>query len=153
METRQIVIFKLGDEEYGIDIMKVVEIVLYQAVRKVPDVPNYIEGIINLRGDIHPIYNFRKRFRMPERQTDENTKIIIIRTTEMNIGFIVDNVSEILNIPSNDIQGAPQLINPRADRKYILGVAKQEERMVVLLDVDKLVTDHDYSIMNQIVEE
>lgn len=152
METRQIVIFKLGEEEYGIDIMKVVEIVLYQEVRKVPDVPKYIEGIINLRGDIHPIYNFRKRFRMPERAIDDNTKIIVIRTTEMNVGFIVDNVSEILNIPSQDIQSAPKLINQRAEGKYILGVAKQEERMIVLLDVDKLVTDHDYSIMNEIIE-
>ena len=89
---RQIVIFKLGNEEYGVDITKVVEIVLHQEVRHVPDAPNHIEGIVNLRGDIHPIYSLTKRFNMEQRLADENTKIIIMRTTEMNVGFIVDYV-------------------------------------------------------------
>ena len=94
----QVVIFKIGKEEYGIDIMKVVEIVLHQEIRQVPDTPHYIEGIINLRGEIHPIYNLRTRFKMTGKVADEQTKIIVIRTVERNIGFIVDNVSEILSI-------------------------------------------------------
>ena len=153
VSVRQIVIFKLGNEEYGIDIMKVVEIVLHQEIRQVPDAPSYIEGIINLRGDIHPIYNLRTRFNMPQKEADENTKIIVIRTTEMNVGFIVDGVSEILNIPMENIQDAPNIIRSRADEKYIQGVAKEENRMIVLLDIDQLVSDQDYGVMNRIVEE
>jgi len=153
MGMRQVVIFKLGKEEYGIEIMKVVEIVLHQEIRMVPDAPSYIEGIINLRGDIHPIYNLRTRFKMEEKVADENTKIIVIRTVERNIGFIVDNVSEILNIPNVDIQNAPSILNSKADEKYILGVAKYDARMIVLLDIDALVTDRDYKIMDEIVEE
>lgn len=150
---RQIVIFKLGKEEYGIDIMQVVEIVLYQEIRNVPDTPSYIEGIVNLRGDIHPIYNLRKRFHMEQYEPDEHTKIIVIRTTERNIGFIVDYVSEILSIPEEDIQDAPNIINSRPEDQYIQGIAKHNDRIVVLLDINKLVSGKDYAIINKIVEE
>lgn len=150
---KQVVIFKLGKEEYGIEITKVVEIVLHQEIRMVPDAPKYIEGIINLRGDIHPIYNLRTRFNMEKKVADESTKIIVIRTVERNVGFIVDNVSEILNIPNADIQDAPSILNSKPDEKYILGVAKYDNRMIVLLDIDALVTDKDYEVMNDMVEE
>lgn len=149
---RQIVIFKLGKEEYGIDIMQVVEIILHQAIRKVPDLPSYIEGIVNLRGDIHPIYNLRTRFRMAQHEPDEHTKIIVLRTTQMNVGFIVDYVSEILNIAEEDIQGVPNIINSRPGDQYIQGVAKQDDRIIVLLDIDKLVSDADYAIINKMIE-
>lgn len=149
---RQIVIFKLGQEEYGIDIMKVVEIVLHQEIRHVPDAPSYIEGIVNLRGDIHPIYNLRKRFNMAQREADENTKIIVIKTTKMNIGFIVDFVSEILSIPEEEIQDAPDIISSKRETQYIQGVAKQDNRIIVLLDIDKLVTDQDFDVMHKIIK-
>ena len=153
MSMRQIVIFELGKEAYGIDIMKVVEIVLDQEIRHVPDAPSYIEGIVNLRGDIHHIYNLRTRFSMEQTQADENTKIIVIRTPEMNVGFIVDNVSEIPNISKKNIEDPPSIISSSADKRYIEGVAKEDNRMIVLLDIDKLVSDKDYGIMQKIVEE
>lgn len=149
---KQVVIFKLGKEEYGIDIMKVVEIVLHQEIRQVPDGPSYIEGIVNLRGEIHPIYNLRGRFGMEEKEVDDHTKIIIIRTTEMHVGFVVDNVSEILNIPKVDIGRAPDIINSKTNGQYIQGVAKYDGRMIVLLDVDQLVSDQDYETINEIME-
>ena len=148
----QVVIFKIGKEEYGIDIMKVVEIVLHQEIRQVPDTPHYIEGIINLRGEIHPIYNLRTRFKMTDKVADEQTKIIVIRTVERNIGFIVDNVSEILSISDEDIQDAPSIVNTTGGDKYIQGVAKQGNRMIVLLDVDRLVSDKDNQVMEEMVE-
>lgn len=150
---RQIAIFKLGKEDYGIDITKVVEIVLHQEIRHVPDGPSYIEGIVNLRGDIHPIYNLSKRFHMVEKEPDEETKIIVIRTSEMNIGFIVDSVSEILNIPKEDIQEPPTIINSNSGDQYIEGIAKYENRMIILLDVDKLVSSQDYDVINKIIEK
>lgn len=150
---RQIVIFKLGKEEYGIDIMKVVEIVHLQEIRKVPETPNYIEGIVNLRGDIYPIYNLRTRFNMQDEEADEDTKIIIIKGKETDVGFIVDNVSEILNISQNNIEDAPSIIASRREQEYINGVAKEEGRMIVLLDIDKLVSDSDQGIINKMLEE
>ena len=150
---RQIVIFNLGKEAYGIDIKKVVEIVLHQEIRHVPDAPSYIEGIVNLRGDIYPIYNLRTRFEMESKEADENTKIIVIRTPEMNVGFIVDSVSEILNVPIRNIEDAPNIISSKDDGRYIQGVAKEENRIIVLLDIDKLVSDRDYDLMNDMVEE
>lgn len=152
MSMRQIVIFKLGNEEYGIDIMKVVEIVLYQAIRNVPDAPSYIEGIVNLRGDIHPIYNLTKRFQMVQHKADEHTKIIVIRTPKMNVGFIVDYVSEIFSIPEEDIQNAPEIINSQAADQYIQGIAKLDDRIIILLDIDKLVSAKDYDVMNKIIK-
>ena len=149
----QVVIFKIGKEEYGIDIMKVVEIVLHQEIRQVPDTPHYIEGIINLRGEIHPIYNLRTRFKMTGKVADEQTKIIVIRTVERNIGFIVDNVSEILSISNEAIQDAPSIVNTTGDDRYIQGVAKQGNRMIVLLDIDRLVSDKDHRVMEEIVED
>ena len=153
MSMRQIVIFKLGQEEYGIDITKVVEIVLNQEIRHIPDAPSYIEGIVNLRGDIHPIYSLRKRFHMADREADENTKIIVIKTEAMNIGFIVDYVQEKLNKPKVDIEGAPEIINSRPEEQYIQGVAKHEDRIIVLLNIDKLVSDKDYTIINKIIKD
>ncbi len=150
---RQIVIFKLGNEEYGIDIKKVVEIVLYQEIRQVPDAPDYIEGIINLRGEIHPIYNLRTRFKMSTKEADDDTKIIVIRTVERNIGFIVDSVSEILNIPKGEIQPAPTIVSSKEDDQYILGIAKQGKRLIVLLDVDELVTEQEHKAIDEFVEE
>ena len=148
---RQIVIFRLGKEEYGIDIIKVVEIVLHQEIRQVPDGPSYIEGIVNLRGDIHPIYNLNKRFKMKQEAVDEETKIIVLKTHKRDIGFVVDGVSEILNIPINDIQQAPDIIS--AGQQYIDGIAKYENRMIVLLDVDKLVSESDYETIDEIIKE
>lgn len=150
--VRQIVIFKLGNEEYGLDIKKVVEIILHQEIRKVPDVPKHIEGIVNLRGDIHPIYNLRTRFNMEAAVADEHTKIIVIRTVERNIGFIVDSVSEILSIPNGEIQDAPSIVNTGA-AGYIQGVAKQDKRLIVLLDIDKLVSEKDYKVMDTMIQD
>lgn len=149
---RQIVIFKLGKEDYGIDIMEVVEIILHQEIRSMPETPDYIEGIVNLRGDIHPIYNLRTRFNMETREPDEDTKIIVIRTPRMNIGFIVDSVSEILNISTQNIEDAPMIISAGEKSRYINGVAKEEGRIIVLLDVDQLVSSDDETVINKMIE-
>lgn len=150
---RQITIFKLEKEEYGVDITKVVEIVRYQEIRQIPDGPSYIEGVINLRGNIHPIYNLSKRFNMDQKEVNEETKIIIMRTSEMNIGFIVDSVSEILNIPIDDIVSAPPIINSKAGGQYVGGIAKKDNRIIVLLDIDQLVSGEDYDVLNKIIEQ
>ncbi|MHC1749952.1 MAG: chemotaxis protein CheW [Cellulosilyticaceae bacterium] len=150
MANSQIVVFKLNDQEYGIDIMRVLEIITYQSVRPVPEVPDYIEGIINLRRDIYAIVNLRKRFHMPEEASDENTKIVLMKLEDLKVGFIVDTVSEILVIDERDIEPTPKMI-ARYDSKYIKGVTKKNESMILLLDIDRLITEDDQDAINTLL--
>jgi len=152
MATKQEVIFKLGGEEYGLDIMKVYGIEKYQQITKVPNTPEYIEGIINLRGEVHPIYNLRKKFKMPEKPIDDDTKMIIVNSNDMMVGFIVDAVSEIRHIEESDIKPGPKLISG-IDRRYIIGVGKVGERMIILLDVDLILEDEEKREISQVIEE
>lgn len=147
MATSQIVVFKLNNEEYGIDIMRVLEIITYQSVRPIPEVPAYIEGIINLRRDIYAIVNLRKRFRMKEEPLDDNTKIVLMKLEDLKVGFIVDTVSEILVIEDSDIEPTPRMI-ARYDSKYIKGITKKNDHMILLLDIDKLITEDDQEVIS-----
>lgn len=151
MATSQVVVFKLGTEEYGIDIMRVIEISDYKVVTSIPEVPAYIEGIINIRGDIYPIYNLRKRFHMVDQGVDENTKIIQMNLEDIKVAFVVDNVCEILTISEEEVEQTPKMIS-RYDSKYIKGVSKQGDRMILLLDIDLLVSDTDQVIMGNMID-
>jgi purine-binding chemotaxis protein CheW len=126
MASIQQVIFKLDKEEYGLDIMKVNGIEKYQEVVKVPNSPEYIEGIINLRGEVLPIYSLRKKFNLVPKPMDDETKIIVTYTNDMKVGFVVDAVTEILYIEFDSIVDAPKII-AGINRKYIKSVAKQEQ--------------------------
>ncbi|MGL4800102.1 MAG: chemotaxis protein CheW [Cellulosilyticaceae bacterium] len=150
MATNQIVVFKLGAQEYGIDIMRVIEISDYKTVTQVPEVPDYIEGIINIRGDIYPIYNLRKRFRMNDQGIDENTKMIQMNLGEIKVAFVVDNVCEILTVKEEEVEATPKMIS-RYESKYITGVSKHGERIILLLDIDLLVSDKDQEILGELV--
>lgn len=142
MATSQIVVFELEHQQYGIDIMKVIEIIGYQEVRYVPEVPDYIEGIINLRGEIYPIFNFRNRFHMPENPMDKNNKIILTNLDNIKVGFVVDNVCEILSIDESEIELTPNILT-RYNNKYIKGISKQNDQMIILLDIDVIISDNE----------
>lgn len=152
MASLQQVIFKLDNEEYGLDIMKVSGIEKYQEVVKVPNSPEYIEGIINLRGEVLPIYSLRKKFKLEKKLTDDETKIIVAVTNEMKIGFVVDSVAEILHIDEESIEKAPKIVTG-ISRKYIKSVAKQEKRMIILVDVDLIVSDEEKLELGEVIEE
>jgi purine-binding chemotaxis protein CheW len=152
MATKQEVIFKLGGEEYGLEIMKVYGIERYQKVTKVPNTPEYIEGIINLRGEVYPIYNLRKKFNMPEKAVDDETKMIIVNSDGMMVGFVVDSVVEIRHIDENFIKPAPKLISG-IDRRYIIGVGEVDDRMIILLDVDLILEEEEKDTVSQIVNQ
>lgn len=152
MATLQQVIFKLDNEEYGIDIMKVNGIEKYQEVVKVPNSPEYIEGIINLRGVVLPIYSLRKKFALVDKAPDEETKIIVVFTNDVKVGFVVDSVQEILHIDLETVEEAPKLVTG-INRKYIKSVAKQEERMIILIDIDLIVSDEEKIELGEVLEE
>lgn len=151
MASTKQVVFHLDHEEYGVDIMKVNVIEKYQEIVKVPNSPEYIEGIINLRGEILPIFNLRKKFGLKEKPVDENTKIIVVFLGQMKVGFIVDSVSQIINIEDTQTEPAPRIVTG-VNRRYIQSVAKVDERMIVLLDVDLMLEDEEKLSLGAILD-
>lgn len=142
MSENQYVIFKLGKEEYGIDIMNVSEIVQYQESVKVPNSPVFIEGIINYRGKVIPIVCLKKKFKMESSINDANTRIIVININDRQIGFLVDEASQTVRIDDSDIDPTPDIITG-IERKYITGVGKVDNRLIILINLEKVLTDDD----------
>lgn len=142
MTENQFVVFKLGDERYGVDILNVSTISEYLEITRVPDAPNYVEGMINLRGDIIPVINLKKRFSIPETTLSEETRIIIYSIDGVYIGFIVDEASQVLRVEDKDIEPTPAILRG-ADREYISGVGKYENQIIILLDFSKILNDNE----------
>jgi len=133
--------FRLGDEEYGIEIKYVTEIINLQPITVVPEVPAYIKGIINLRGTIVPVMDVRLRFLKEPKPYNDRTCIIVIHFGDISIGLIVDSVSEVLNIAEADIVDPPKL--QQATQRYISGIGKTSGSVKLLLDCSKLLSDED----------
>jgi len=138
-ELLQLVSFKIGNEEFGVDILKVQEINKLVQITQVPSAPEFVDGVVNLRGRIIPIIDMRTRLQLPKKEHDKNTRIIIIELNNNTIGFIVDAVSEVLRI-SRDIIEEPPAISKGINAEYITAVAKLEDRLLILLDLERLLT-------------
>lgn len=139
-EEIQIVGFILGDEHYGVAIDKIQEIYRMSEITRVPNAPKYIEGVINLRGAVLPVVNLRIKIGMPTKQKDNRTRIIIIEIEEMSIGFIVDEVREVIRINSSIIS-SPNEFTVNVKTEYITGVAKLDEELIIIIDPEKLLLD------------
>lgn len=139
-DTRQFVVFRIGQEEYGVDIQKVSIIEKMMNIARVPTTPAYILGVINLRGEIIPVMDLRQRFDMPAREPDDDTRIIIFRMGEVALGMLVDMVSEVHQLSEANIESVTSITNDRT-LDYITGVGKIDGRLVTLLHVEKLITD------------
>lgn len=136
-ESRQLVIFKLADEEYGVDILQAKEIEkLEQEITRVPKSPVFVEGVINLRGEIVPIVDLRKRFGLAIRPVCLDTRVIIVEINNSQIGMVVDSVVEVVRINVADILQAPE-ITKTVDSYFINGVAKINDRLIVLLNLER----------------
>ena len=142
-------IFSLGKEDYGIEIMYVTEIIGIQSITEVPELPAYIRGIINLRGKIIPVMDVRLRFGKPEREYDERTCVIVIDIKDVSVGLIVDRVSEVLNIAESEIVPPPQL-DKDYQHKYIKGIGKVERDVKLLLDCGKMLNDDEIDDLSNI---
>lgn len=139
-QNNKYLLFRLGEEVYGINIMSVTDIIEIQKITEVPEMPNYIRGVINLRGQVIPVMDLRLRFRMDFRDYDDRTCIVIVNINENPLGFIVDTVSEVQDIPQKQIDPAPNFKSDSAKDKYILGLGKIENEVRILLDVEKIAT-------------
>jgi purine-binding chemotaxis protein CheW len=135
-EVLQLVSFTLGKEEFGIDILRVQEINRTSSVTRVPNAPHFIEGVINLRGKVIPIVDLRKRFGMPQSQHDKNTRIIVVEVLTKTVGFIVDSVREVLRIPQSVVDPPPPIVGGISS-DYIEGVGKMDDRLLILLNLEK----------------
>ena len=145
----QLVTFSIGDEEFGVDILRVQEIIRMMDITKVPKAPDFVEGVINLRGNVIPIIDLRKRFGMEARERDKHTRTIVIEINNMIVGFIVDAVSEVLRIPSDTVEPPPPVVSG-LESEYISGVGKLEDRLLILLDLDRLLSSEEVDVLAQV---
>ena len=133
----QLVSFRLASEEYGIEITQVQEIILMGEITRVPQTPEYIKGLINLRSTVIPIVDLRLRFALPQEQLTDETRIMVVNVAGKTIGIIVDAVSEVLRISQEQIAPPPPTV-AGLGREYLTGLVKLEKRMLILLDIDKI---------------
>jgi purine-binding chemotaxis protein CheW len=143
--------FILGKEVYGIEILKVREIIKLMDITTVPRTPEYLKGVINLRGKVIPIVNLRSKFSMPEIEDTQETCIIVVEVNQTSIGIIVDSVSEVSNINGEEIEEAPHL-GHNIDTNFILGLGKTKERIVILLDIELVLSAEELETVGQLVE-
>ncbi len=145
----QLVTFKLGNEEFGVDILKVQEINKMMSITKIPNAPTFIEGVINLRGKIIPIVDLRKRLGFRDQEYDKSTRIIVVELDGLVLGFIVDSVSEVLRIPENTIEPPPSMV-AGIESEYIEGVGKLDDRLLILLELKKIFSSPERKDMESI---
>ena len=151
--TSQVVSFRLGEEEYGVDIMTVQEIILLGCITQVPEVPDHVLGVINLRGNVIPILNLRRRFGMPDQEPEDETRIVVMNLNGRTVGVVVDGVSEVLRLSLDDISPPPQSLSG-VGKEYINGLAHNGERLLILLNMARLLGGGELGdVTNQSVKE
>lgn len=149
LNENEVLSFRLGAEEYGISILKVQEIRGYEAVTKLANAPDYLKGVINLRGIIVPIIDLRVKFNIGQPMYDELTVVIILNIGHHVIGAVVDGVSEVVNLSPDQIKPAPEM-NSVIDTAYLRGIGAIEDRMLILLDIDQLMASDDMGLIKKL---
>jgi purine-binding chemotaxis protein CheW len=151
IEASEFLTFRLGAESYGIEILKVQEIRGYESPTAIANAPDFIKGVINLRGVIVPILDLRIKFRLEQANYDEFTVVIILNVAGRVVGVVVDSVSDVLTLATESIRPTPEFASSTFDTKYITGLATVEERMLILLDIEKLMTGADMALVDSSV--
>ena len=140
----QWVTFRLGNETYGINVMQVQEVLRYTDIAPVPGAPIYVLGIINLRGNVVTVIDTCQRFGLPPIEVTDNTRIVIIEADQQVIGILVDSVAEVVYLRSSEIESAPNVGNDES-AKFIQGVANRNGELLILVDLNKLLTDNEWA--------
>jgi purine-binding chemotaxis protein CheW len=142
----QLVSFHLGGEEYALEILQVQEIIRMVDLTRVPNSPDFVEGVINLRGKVIPVIGLRKRFGMPAKEYDKQSRIVVVEMHGTVVGFVVDAVNEVLRIAADTVEPPPRLT--KVDRELVSGVGKLENRLLLLLDLEKLLTQSEQAAVS-----
>ncbi|MBN1495947.1 MAG: purine-binding chemotaxis protein CheW [Spirochaetes bacterium] len=147
-QDSQYVTFIIADENYGVEVLKVQEIIGMTEIVFVPNSPDFMKGVINLRGSVVPVVDMRKRFHMEERQYDMFTVIIIVEIRKMLVGMIVDSVSDVVGIPRAGIHETPHF-TARIDTEFIAGIGQVNDKLVIILDIDEIFSAEEMKTMEQ----
>ena len=134
---RQLVVFQLGAELYGVEISRVHEIIRLQSVTRVPRAPSFVEGVINLRGKVIPVVDLRRRFGLPTSEHTRASRIVVVEIGDQVVGIVVDGVSEVLRVNTATVE-PPSPVVAGIDSEYLHGIAKLTDRLVILLDLDRI---------------
>ena len=148
----QLVSFVIENEEFGVDILKVQEIIRTVDITRVPKSPDFVEGVINLRGKIVPVIDLRKRFGMARKDRDNDTRIIVVELVDKVVGFLVDKVKEVIRVEKTVIEPPPELTTS-INSSYITGVAKLQDRLLILLDLDKVLSSDEQDKLAEVETE
>lgn len=151
-QINKYLLFRLGEEIYGISIKFVTSIIEIQKITEVPDMPEYVKGVVNLRGKVIPVMDLRLRFKMPERPYDDRTCIIIVEVQGKSLAFIVDTVAEVHDIHEDNIEPPPQFKKNTEMKNYISGLAKIGEEVKILIDVEKVLKQGDMELLEENIE-
>jgi purine-binding chemotaxis protein CheW len=149
--AREVLVFILGEEEYGVDILKVQEIRGYEKVTPLPASPDYLKGVVNLRGTIVPVIDLRVKFGLGNPTYDSLTVVVILRIGSRVIGIVVDGVSDVIRLAPGDVKAAPQL-GSVVDSSFLAGLATQNERMILLLDIEKFLSSGELNLLTQVAD-
>ena len=148
--NRELLTFTLGNEEYGIDILKVQEIRGYDAVTTIANAPEFIKGVINLRGIIVPIVDMRIKFNLGKVEYNQFTVVIILNVLNRVVGIVVDGVSDVIALTAEQLKPAPEF-SASLDTQYIMGLGTVDERMIIVMDIEKLMTSRDMELVEMAV--
>ncbi len=146
-ELLQLVGFRLGNEDFAVDILNVSEILKMIDLTTIPNSPSSIEGIVNIRNKIIPVINTREKINMPKKEYDQDTRIIVVEMKGKTVGFIVDEVNEVLRISKDITEPPPEIVTASFDSDYIISVAKLENRLLILLDLEKLMSSEELEVV------
>lgn len=149
IQDLQAVVFMLNRAYYGVPILQVQEIVKMTEITELPNTPDFVQGIVNLRGKIIPIIDMRKRFGLPEETMDENWKILILKEEDVLFGVMVDQISEVEKVPATLIEKPPKIV-AGVNGKFINGIAKTQNRLLILLDIAKILSDEEKELLQDI---
>jgi len=147
-KIRQFVEFKLGEEEYGVDILQVKTIERMMPITRVPKAPSFVEGVINLRGEIVPVIDLKKKFDLAQSQITDNTRIIIVTLEDITVGMIVDSATEVIQLPQEAIEPAPS-ITGGIDSNFLDGVGKIDGQLLILLNLSKVLKPQEVNQLSQ----
>lgn len=148
---QEYLVFTLGDEEYGIEILKVQEIRGYERITRIANAPDFIIGVTNLRGVIVPIVDLRVKFELTTAAINEDTVIIVLTLVDRVVGIVVDGVSDVLSLTAEQIKPAPEF-SATLSTEYLLGLGTLEERMLILMDIEKLLSSQEMALVEQVSE-
>ena len=142
-ELLELVSFKIGNEEFGVDISNVKEIIKMLQITKVPNSPDFVEGVINLRGRVIPVIDLRSKLQIEKKKEDKDTRIIVVELNDNTVGFIVDAVKEVLRIPASITEAPPEMVTGY-NSDFIQSVGKLEDRLLILIDLSKVLTTKEH---------